>query len=188
MCERVPDIPRFGSDAPKRPVRADLVRSQELTSVFRRCHNYIYTNAGLQKAEAFHELLKLIFCKTLDEEESSGELQFGVDPQERLNTAGQRRLLEDRITPLFQMVRERFPFIFSREEAQQADAGILHATYNVFLSTPRTAGINSRTKPIYMRQPDGQEIADEHGEKIRDDEIRGVADQFRKWLRVESSI
>ena len=76
----------------------------------------------------------------------------------------------------------------SRQEAQQADSGILQATYNVFLSTPRTAGIDNRTKPIYLRQADGQEIMDEHGEKIRDDEIRGVVECFRDWLRVESSI
>lgn len=114
--ERVPDIPRFGSDAPKRPTLDDLVRTHELKSVFKRCHNYIYANAGLQKAEAFHELLKLIFCKTFDEEESGYELQFGVDPQERRSTGGQRRLMEERITPLFKKVRERYPFIFDEDD------------------------------------------------------------------------
>lgn len=110
--ERVSDIPRFGSDRPKRPTRADLARTHELKSVFKRCHNYIYANAGLQKSEAFHELLKLIFCKTFDEEESGDELLFGVSPQERRSTSGQRRLLEERIVPLFQRVRERYPFIY----------------------------------------------------------------------------
>ena len=114
--DRVPDIPRFGADRSKRPSRADLVRTHELKSVFKRCHNYIYANAGLQKAEAFHELLKLIFCKTFDEEESGDELQFGVDPQERRSTSGQRRLMEERITPLFQLVRERYPFIFDDDD------------------------------------------------------------------------
>ncbi len=47
--DRVPDIPRFGADRPKRPTLDDLVRTHELNSVFRRCHNYIYANAGLQK-------------------------------------------------------------------------------------------------------------------------------------------
>ena len=114
--ERVSDIPRFGAGAPKRPTRDDLTPTHELKSVFRRCHNYIYTNAGLQKAEAFHELLKLIFCKTFDEEESGRELQFGVDPQERKSTGGQRRLMEERIAPLFRKVRGRFPFIFDADE------------------------------------------------------------------------
>ena len=114
--DRVPDIPRSGVDRPKRPSRTDLVRTHELKSVFKRCHNYIYANAGLQKAEAFHELLKLIFCKTLDEEESGNELQFGVDPQERRSTSGQRRLMEERIAPLFQRVRARYLFIFGDDD------------------------------------------------------------------------
>ena len=116
QIERVPDIPRFGAEAAKRPRRRDLSRTHELTSVFRRCHNYIYANAGFQKGEAFHELLKLIFCKTLDEEESGDDLLFSVDPQERLSTGGQRRLMEERILPLFQRVRDRFPFIFDDDE------------------------------------------------------------------------
>lgn len=114
--ERVPDIPRFGADRPKRPSRNDLVRATELKSVFRRCHNYIYANAGRHEDQAFHEMIKLIFCKTFDEEESTDELQFGVDPQERLSTSGQRRLLEDRIGPLFQRVCERYPFIFDEND------------------------------------------------------------------------
>jgi len=114
--DRIADIPRFGVDRPRRPSRADLVRTHELKSVFRRCHNYIYANAGLQKAEAFHELLKLIFCKTFDEEESGEELLFGVDSHERQSTSGQRRLMEERIAPLFQRVQERYPFIFDDDE------------------------------------------------------------------------
>ena len=123
--ERVPDIPRFGADAPKRPTLEDLVRTHELKSVFRRCHNYIYANGGIQKAEAFHELLKLIFCKTFDEEESGHDLQFGVDPQERRSTAGQRRLMEERIAPLFQKVRDRYPFIFNNNERIELDERIV---------------------------------------------------------------
>ena len=122
---RVPDIPRFGADNRKRPSQADLVPTHELKSVFRRCHNYIYANAGPQKAEAFHELLKLIFCKTFDEEESGDELLFGVDPQERRNTGGQRRLMEERIAPLFDRVKGRYPFIFETDERIKLDGHIV---------------------------------------------------------------
>jgi len=76
----------------------------------------------------------------------------------------------------------------SLRESKQADDGTLKATYNVFMSTPKTAGINSRAKPIYLRQPDGQEMVGEDGERIRDDEIGAVAERFRDWLYVESSI
>lgn len=114
--ERVGDIPRFGDDEPERPTRKDLVPAHELKSVFRRCHNYIYANAGLQKAEAFHEMLKLIFCKTFDEEESGDTLDFSVHPKERISESGQRRLMEDRLAPLFSRVQERYPFIFDEGE------------------------------------------------------------------------
>lgn len=112
---RVHDIPRRGGGDNAPPTRRDLLGSHELKSVFRRCHNYIYANAGLQKAEAFHELLKLIFCKNYDEEEST-ELRFVVGPRERGNTSGQRRLLEDRLGPLFADVVARYPFIFDQDQ------------------------------------------------------------------------
>ena len=114
--DRIGDIPRFGEDEPERPTRDDLVPAHELKSVFRRCHNYIYANAGLQKAEAFHEMLKLIFCKTFDEEEGGVQLDFSVHPKERTTESGQRRLMEDRLQPLFKRVQERFPFIFEDHE------------------------------------------------------------------------
>ena len=124
-CDRVPDIPRFNADRLTRPTRGDLVRTHELKSVFRRCHNYIYANAGLQKAEAFHELLKLIFCKTFDEEESGNELLFGIDPQERRSTSGQRRLMEERIAPLFQRVQDRYPLIFDDDDQIKLEGRIV---------------------------------------------------------------
>ena len=116
QIERLGDIPRFGADQPLPPTRDALVPAHELNSVFRRCHNYIYANTGLQKADAFHELLKLIFCKTFDEEESGESLQFSIQPQERLATSGQRRLMEERLAPLFNRVMNRYPFIFAEDE------------------------------------------------------------------------
>ena len=116
QISRVGDIPRFGEDEPARPSHKDLVPAHELKSVFRRCHNYIYANAGLQKGEAFHELLKLIFCKTFDEEEGADELDFAVHPKERTSESGQRRLLEERLAPLFKKILQRYPFIFEQDE------------------------------------------------------------------------
>ena len=57
-------IPRFGSDAPRPPRFADLVPAEtDLQSVFRRCHDYIYGNQGLQKELAFNELLNSFFAR-----------------------------------------------------------------------------------------------------------------------------
>ena len=114
--DRIGDIPRYGDSEPSRPTRDALVPAHELKSVFRRCHNYIYANAGLQKAEAFHELLKLIFCKTFDEEEGADVLDFAVHPRERTSESGQRRLMEERLGPLFDRIQQRYPFIFEPDE------------------------------------------------------------------------
>ena len=87
------DIPRFGADAPKPPHFSDLVPAQsELIGVFRRCHNYIYGNQGLQKEPAFNELLKIIFCKVQDESNLIGSLRFFIANDERRSDIGQRRL------------------------------------------------------------------------------------------------
>ena len=114
--DEAPDIPRFGSETPAAPAHGDLKPAHELKSIFRRCHNYIYANAGLQKAEAFREFLKLVFCKTYDEEESGDRLRFSVGSAERRNESGQRRLLEERLDPLFGDVRSRYPYIFEDNE------------------------------------------------------------------------
>lgn len=113
----ISDIPLAGEDRPRRPERADLQVTHDLTAMFRRCHNYIHVNGGFQKAEAFHEMLKLIFCKMYDEEDGAElELSFSVDPKEQRSESGRRRLLEDRIKPLFVKVKERFPHIFDESE------------------------------------------------------------------------
>ena len=114
--DHIPDIPRFGSEILQPPTHDDLKPAHELKSVFRRCHNYIYANAGLQKAEAFHEFVKLIFCKAYDEEESTGNLRFCIGTKERSVESGQRRLMEERLTPLFRDVVHRYPFIFEARE------------------------------------------------------------------------
>lgn len=121
----VTDIPRAGEDRPRRPERKDLQVVHDLTSVFRRCHNYIHVNGGQQKAEAFHEMLKLIFCKMYDEDESGIELNFAVDPKEQRSESGRRRLKEDRIEPLFEEVKKRFPYIFEADEHIKLEPHVL---------------------------------------------------------------
>src|SRR5687767_11740842 len=87
------DIPRAGWDAPQPITFAELVPAEEeLISIFRRCHNYIYGNQGLQKEPAFQELLKIIFCKVYDEDTSEGTMRFFIGNKERRSEIGQRRL------------------------------------------------------------------------------------------------
>ena len=70
---------------------------------------------------------------------------------------------------------------FYQNERTQAEQNIIDTSYEVFMSTPRTSGINSRGNPIYLRHPDGQLKADYKGRNIIDDEIAGVAEGFRTW-------
>ena len=123
--EGLADIPKQGELEPKIPVYSDLVPAQEMTAIFKRCHNYIYGNQGLQKSEAFHEMLKIIFCKVHDETESSGKLQFYVRNEERRSEAGQLRLLNDRVDPLFRAVKKRYPYIFKENEGIELNKRVL---------------------------------------------------------------
>jgi len=119
------DIPRQGDLEPKPPEFTSLTPAIDLKAAFRRCHNYIYANQGIQKAEAFHELQKLIFCKVHDEYESTGSLRFFIRGEERRSAAGQRRLLDERIAPLFEQVKERYQYIFDRGERIKLNQKVL---------------------------------------------------------------
>ena len=80
--EPIVDIPIFGQSEAEaqRPKRKDLMpaTADNLLFAFKRCHNYIAGTEGMQKPEAFWELLKIIFSKI--EDERSGVLQFYVTP------------------------------------------------------------------------------------------------------------
>ena len=106
------DIPLKGATEPKRLHFADLVPATDgLRAVFKRCHNYLHVNGSLGKEKAFFELLKLIFCKIQDEQESSGILEFSISSDERRNELGQRKL-KQRLLRLFEVVKKRYPYIF----------------------------------------------------------------------------
>jgi type I restriction enzyme M protein len=123
----VADIPSYGqseedSDRPKweqlKPASSDA-----LLFAFRRCHNYIAGNQGLQKPEAFWELLKLIFCKIQDERFSS-EPNFYVTASERRTLNGQLKA-KARIDKLFKDVKNDYPQIFKRSEEVELTPSVL---------------------------------------------------------------
>ena len=100
-----------------RPKRNTLKRAYEdnLLMVFRTCHNHIYATDGLQKQPAFFELLKLIFCKTLDEQNVGRSLEFYARSGERANRDGQLTV-QKRISKIFQKVKRQFPQIFEAND------------------------------------------------------------------------
>ena len=110
------DIPAADGnpDDAERPKRASLRRADDdnLLLVFRSCHNYIYATDGLEKAQAFFELLKLIFCKTLDEQTLDKPVEFYATSKELSNPDGQLSVMK-RIGKIFDRVKRRYPQIFA---------------------------------------------------------------------------
>ena len=86
-----------------------------LLMVFKTCHNHIYVTDGMQKQPAFFELLKLIFCKTLDEQNLGKPLEFYARSQERSNPDGQLTI-KNRISRIFDAVKKQFPQIFEASD------------------------------------------------------------------------
>lgn len=124
--DAVTDIPRFGADAPHPITFTDLVPAQEeLKAVFHRCHNYIHGNQGLQKEPAFQELLKIIFCKVYDEDNTfSGPMRFFISNDERRSDIGQRKLRVE-MERLFEDVKQRYPYIFAPDEIIRLENRVL---------------------------------------------------------------
>jgi type I restriction enzyme M protein len=127
LIEDVPDIPECGRDDEEadRP-RFDQLKaatSDALLFAFRRCHNYIAGNQGLQKPQAFWELLKLIFCKIHDEQQND-EVQFFAGANERHGMNGPLKV-QKRIEGLFRQVKDDYPTIFKKSEAIDLKPGVL---------------------------------------------------------------
>jgi type I restriction enzyme M protein len=122
----VVDLPVKGKslDEAERPTLDALkaATSDALLFTFKRCHNYIAANQGLQKAEAFFELLKLIFCKILDER--ADELNFYATTQERQSLNGQMKV-KARIARLFAEVKKRYRNIFKPNEVIDLEPRVL---------------------------------------------------------------
>ena len=127
LIEVVPDIPECGQEEEDqdRP-RFDQLKpatSDALLFAFRRCHNYIAGNQGLQKPQAFWELLKLIFCKIQDERHND-EVAFFASAIERQGLNGQLKV-QKRIENLFTQVKDDYPTIFKGSETVDLNPSVL---------------------------------------------------------------
>lgn len=125
--DEIPDIPGKGcsEEDVERP-RFDQLKaasSDALLFAFRRCHNYIAGNQGLQKPDAFWELLKIIFCKIHDER-SSDEVEFYATSKERHNLNG-RLKVKARIDALYAAVKAEYDTIFRENEEIELEPGVL---------------------------------------------------------------
>jgi len=115
----VSDLPEFGrgDEDEDRPRFNQLkpATSDTLLFGFRRCHNYVAGNQGLQKPQAFWELLKLIFCKIHDERHND-EVEFFAAATERHGVNGPIKV-QKRLESLFTQVKNDYPTIFKASEA-----------------------------------------------------------------------
>ena len=122
----ISDIPEKGKtlDESERPSFQELrpATSDTLLFTFQRCHNYIAGNQGLQKPEAFWELLKLIFCKI--EDERSSEVDFYTTSRERHGLNGHLKA-KARIEKLFADVRRKYAAIFKPNEVIELEPRVL---------------------------------------------------------------
>ena len=100
-----------------RPKRNKLKKAYEdnLLLVFKTCHNHIFVTDGLQKQPAFFELLKLIFCKTLDEQNVPHPLEFYASSAERANPDGQLTV-RNRLSSIFEKVKDQYGQIFDKAD------------------------------------------------------------------------
>lgn len=113
----ISDLPHAGEDVSEEAPSFDQLRpaaSDSLLYAFRRSHNYIAGNQGIQKSDAFLELLKIIFSKIQDERESDSPT-FYVLPSERRTKKG-REAARKRIARLFENVKRSYESIFKQDE------------------------------------------------------------------------
>tara|TARA_B110001450_G_scaffold49543_1_gene46150 strand:+ start:345 stop:2315 length:1971 start_codon:yes stop_codon:yes gene_type:complete len=124
IFDEIIDIPKFKDplDKTEKPELKDLRKAigDNLKFSFRRCHDYIAGNQGLQKPEAFWELLKIIFCKIFDERQ--GDINFFVTSDERSSLNGQLKI-KKRIDKIFSDVLEiqEYKNIFEENEKIKLD-------------------------------------------------------------------
>jgi type I restriction enzyme M protein len=124
--EPTTDIPRFGEKAPRRLTFKDLKPAEGLKRELRRIHNYIYANQGLPKDQAFHELLKLVFCKVYEERTKGANdpLDFDIAPEERLTQEG-KKALRKRLERLFEGVKAQYLYIFEKDDHLRLNDDVL---------------------------------------------------------------
>lgn len=124
------DIPIQGAKKADAPSREFLraATGENLLFTFKRCHNYIAGSVGLQKPEAFWELLKLIFCKIEDERSDNDKLEFYVTQTERTSMDLQGRV-KARLDRIFRdRVLAKYPTIFkSNDRLEMSGATLAYA-------------------------------------------------------------
>jgi type I restriction enzyme M protein len=113
--EQIPDLPfADGRQLEEYSFSALVPATDALKDVFRRCHNYIAANQGFSKEAAFHEFLKITFCKVYDERMSDSP-HFFISPKDQRTAVGQKKLMK-RLEELFEDVCDDYGYIFGSDD------------------------------------------------------------------------
>lgn len=99
-----------------------------LKDVFKRCHSYISANQGGSKEFAFHEFLKITFCKVFDEKFSEAP-RFFITPSEQKTSTG-KKAVADRIEALYQDVCTHYGYIFGDGDTIKLNPEVLSYIVN----------------------------------------------------------
>jgi len=111
----IPDVPRKGEriEDVGTYFKKDLTPATDLKTIFENIHNHIYANEGLLKEKIFNEILKLIFCKMVDEMDSDPKCNFRITNKEyeEIND-GQKNDFHKRIARIFDRVKNEYEDVF----------------------------------------------------------------------------
>ena len=117
--KEIPNIPKKG-EVLGLPRKADLKPATDLMSIFKTIHNHIYATEGLNPAQAFDEMVKLLFLKIFDEKDISSSIaKFGITEEEYDQILmGQENEFVERINQILESVKKnpRYSKLFPPEE------------------------------------------------------------------------
>lgn len=100
------------------PSKGSLKPVTDFVNIFRTIHNHIYANEGLNSAQAFDEMVKLLFLKICDEKDTTSTIaRFGVTEEEYDEILkGQANDFQRRMEKLFSSVKKQYRDVFRQEE------------------------------------------------------------------------
>lgn len=99
----IPTLPRYGEefDSIGKYKKADLKPAKALRTLFKRIHHKLYGSGPIKREEdVAKEVIKIIFCKILDELSPNETCEFRATPSELTSPEGQKKV-KKRIEALY---------------------------------------------------------------------------------------
>lgn len=121
----IPALPRYGEkyDEIGKYKKTDLKPAKALRILFRRIHHKLYGSGPIKREEnVAKEVIKIIFCKILDELSPEETCQFRATPKEIISARG-RAKIKERVVNLYNelLLDPDFGELFSGEDIEYPD-------------------------------------------------------------------